>query len=148
MKYMAGNFQLLKCRKNLPYHVGSTGYGCIYVIEYAKNVVKIGSTKNPRNRFLCLEREKNYAGDGFKPAKYILSYPFIGYKTIEKLIHRKLKRFRKDKTELFEINIYDAAEIIDGMKILAGIDYKDFENGIGNISEHDATTVVKFLARR
>lgn len=148
MEYVLGNFQQAKWRKWLPKHVGKMGCGCIYAIEYKKGFIKIGSTKNPWNRFSCLEREKNYVGDNYAPKRFMLSNPFVGYKEFESVIHKHFSSVREKRTELFEVDLMFAVRIIESLADKANINFEKFENGINNLTPCDTAIISAFLGRR
>lgn len=76
-----------------------TGY--VYAVEFG-NLVKIGSTKSPRQRIGSLKTAAKYAG--VELGKGLLTIPHQNYLENEKAIHRKTPG-RVDGTELFNTTL-------------------------------------------
>lgn len=85
-------------------------YGFIYIMEYG-DYVKIGSTNDLRrrvnqHRHMVIDYNNNSLG------RIIVSVSHLNYKANEKLIHSKLKSFRRCNTELFELSIDDVYDLL------------------------------------
>lgn len=81
------------------------GIGYVYIAEWG-NIVKIGCTQNPYYRIKELSCVANYSN--VKITRIALSKIHSNYKENEKMFHNHFKKYRIEKTELFNISFDDA----------------------------------------
>lgn len=86
--------------------------GYVYALEFG-NLLKIGSTRNPRERLSALKRSANYAQVSI--GNVLLSPIHKNYRINEKNLLEKMPN-RVDGTELFNISLLDAVDIFKSLK--------------------------------
>ncbi|MCW6653642.1 phage antirepressor KilAC domain-containing protein [Aerococcaceae bacterium NML210727] len=80
-------------------------FGYIYVLEYG-NSLKIGSTNNPYARIARLKSNAEKYGKQLI-GRVALSTPHTNFRDVEKRLHQIFADFRKEGTELFNLDLED-----------------------------------------
>lgn len=106
--------------------------GRVYIAEYG-DFIKIGSTKNAKERISALARQARY--DGICINRIALTIPHTNYVKNEKKMHIKLNEYRVGNTELFNVDFENAIMIIENL---------DFELKSAEL-ENEANERFKFL---
>ena len=99
-------------------------FGYVYFLEYG-NFIKIGCTKNPYKRISTLKAQGEKYGDK-KIGRVAITPMCTNYTKIEKIIHELFKDKRKDQTELFDMDFYEAVTGTMG----SNLDYLDESEAI------------------
>ena len=99
-------------------------FGYVYFLEYG-NFIKIGCTKKPCNRISTLKAQGEKYGDK-KIGRVAITPMCTNFAKIEKIIHELFKDKRKDQTELFDMDFYEAVTRTMG----SNLDYLDESEAI------------------
>lgn len=82
--------------------------GFWYCLEWGDKYLKIGSTKNPYDRYMSLRRTAKYGN--VKLGEFYVSEPHTNYRQNEKELHDCFANKRVEGTELFEITVKEFAK--------------------------------------
>lgn len=94
----------------------SLWFGHFYVVEFG-DMVKIGSTNNPYNRYMAFVREGEKYGKT-KIGRFAVSPRHTNYRENEKALHKIHADKRKEGTELFDMKFEDAIRIPSEIEFL------------------------------
>ena len=114
--------ELKEFEKNTPEY-----FGYVYFFEYG-NLVKIGYTKKPYQRIATLKKQcEGYADK--KIGRVAFTPMCTNYAKIEKDLHELFRDKRKERTELFDIDFYDAVTKAMESELSYLDETKDIEEG-------------------
>ena len=114
-------YELKKIKKN-------NYLGYIYVIEYGK-YIKIGCSKKIFNRIKTLKRNAEKYGE-VEIGRIAISNSHTNYFENEKKIHKLFEKYRKDGTELFDLNFKKALQIIRNQNIKCLDESEEMEKNV------------------
>lgn len=83
-----------------------TYMGVVYALKYG-NMIKIGSSKHPYKRFISLKSQAEKYGN-VKVGDIAISGLHTNFRENEKVTHHKFQKFRREGTELFDIDFETA----------------------------------------
>lgn len=94
----------------------SIWFGHFYIVEFG-DMVKIGSTNNPYNRYMAFVREGEKYGKT-KIGRFAVSARHTNYRENERALHKIYSSKRKEGTELFNVKFEDVINVPDAIKLL------------------------------
>lgn len=115
----------LKELENEDFNSISPFMGYVYFIEYG-DYIKIGSSKQPITRIksLCSNALRYH---DLKIGKIAITYPHTNYKENENILHQHFLKKQKEKTELFNITLYEAIKSIKTIPLVFKDDSQEQE---------------------
>lgn len=113
-----------------------TYMGVVYALKYG-NMVKIGSSKHPYKRFIALKSQAEKYGN-IKVGDIAISGLHTNFRENEKIAHHKFQKFRKEGTELFNIDFETVKDYLNTLELLdetirINQDSETFKNGMANL---------------
>lgn len=111
--YKLANIDMLKTIDLL---TQDTYMGVVYILEYG-DMVKIGSSKHPYKRFTELKRQAEKYGN-IKVGDMAISGLHTNFRNNEKVTHYHFQKFRREGTELFNIDFVIAKDYLNTLNLL------------------------------
>lgn len=93
-----------------------TYMGVVYALKYG-NMIKIGSSKHPYKRFISLKSQAEKYGN-VKVGDIAISGLHTNFRENEKVTHHKFQKFRREGTELFNIDFETAKKYLNSLSLL------------------------------
>lgn len=113
-----------------------TYMGVVYALKYG-NMVKIGSSKHPYKRFIALKSQAEKYGN-IKVGDIAISGLHTNFRENEKVAHHKFHKFRREGTELFNIDFEAVKDYLNTLDLLdetirINQDSETFKNRMANL---------------
>lgn len=93
-----------------------TYMGVVYALKYG-NMIKIGSSKHPYKRFISLKSQAEKYGN-VQVGDIVISGLHTNFRENEKELHHKFQKFRREGTELFNIDFETAKTHLNSLSLL------------------------------
>lgn len=123
--YDSNEMESLKLR-DLKSHKG----GYVYILEYADDLVKIGSSYNPYQRVKSMKM--NVEKYGLRKIKRLaITQAHTNFRENEKLLHKIFADIRIDRSELFNFTFDQAVEEISKIELPDSVDYNKRQTEAG-----------------